>query len=63
MEPKSKSTIYVATPVNEDMGCECPHCHEKVTITKRTAIVECPNCANYMHVVFVKKASEEKSKL
>jgi DNA-directed RNA polymerase subunit RPC12/RpoP len=55
MDDKSKSTIYIATPVNENMESQCPHCKAKVKITKRIAVVECPSCSNYMHVVFVSK--------
>jgi DNA-directed RNA polymerase subunit RPC12/RpoP len=58
LKPPSKSTIYVATPVSENSECECPHCHNKILVTRRASIIECPQCANYMHVVFVKKKSE-----
>lgn len=54
-QPKSKSTIYVATRVDENLEAKCPHCQVQVKITRRTSIIECPHCGNYMHVVFVTK--------
>ncbi len=60
MDPKSKSTIYVAIPVSENSEAQCPHCQTQVKITRRTSIIECPHCANYMHVVFIKKDNPEK---
>ena len=57
-EPKSKSTIYLATPVEDGSSATCPHCKEEIPITRQMSIVQCPECDNYMHIVFVKKSSD-----
>ncbi|MDP3979980.1 MAG: hypothetical protein Q8Q33_01055 [Chlamydiota bacterium] len=53
--PKSKSTIYMATPVKEGSLAECPHCKAQMTVSRKTSIIQCSECDNYMHIVFVKK--------
>jgi len=57
--PKSKTTIYMATPVKNDSVAECPHCHEKINVTRKMSIVQCDYCSEYMHIVFVSKSEAE----
>ncbi len=60
---KSKSTIYVAVPVPENKRPKCPHCNKKITINRRENIIMCPECFEYMHVVFIiKNKPESKAK-
>lgn len=58
----SKSTIYVAVPAKENKKVKCPHCNHKIQLTRRDSIITCPNCFEYMHVVYIKKSDDEKKK-
>ena len=51
----TKSTIYVAIPVKENKKVKCPHCNTRVKLARRDTILTCPECFEYMHVVYIKK--------